>query len=234
MSRSSRAVCAPALADADHNVRYVALMALCGVNQTALAPHTRAIVRLLADADDDVRHMAAITMVGFLAHSVLQDTLCASNARCNLGNAVLKPTASAIVTLLSHHAPNVRCVAVNALGNMCHAAVASYAGANAGLLGDTVCVARCTAVELLALACSAVASALADEYYDVCIAAERALVNLKRMRARLHWATARVFVQVSIVRPYALFWHEVVGERLCAPGGKWSELDRAAFVDELM
>jgi hypothetical protein len=53
-------------------------------------------------------------------------------------------------------------------------------------------------------------------------------------RARRHWATARAFVHVYLVRPYALFWHEFVGERLCAPGGKWAELDRAAFVEESM
>jgi len=65
-------------------------------------------------------------------------------------------------------------------------------------------------------------------------AATITLGNLKRRRARLHWVTAREFVNVYLVRPYALFWHEYVGERLCAPGGKWVERDRAAFEDEFI
>ncbi len=53
--------------------------------------------------------------------------------------------------------------------------------------------------------------------------------QLKKARARRHWASARTFVQVY---PYALFWHAYVGKQLCAPGGKWAERDRAAFEEE--
>jgi len=52
------------------------------------------------------------------------------------------------------------------------------------------------------------------------------------MRARRRWATARAFVQVYRVRPYALFWYADVGKQLCAPGGKWAQHDRAAFLAE--
>ena len=50
--------------------------------------------------------------------------------------------------------------------------------------------------------------------------------QLKKARARRHWATASAFVKVY---PYALFWHAYVGKQLCAPGGKWAKRDRAAF-----
>jgi hypothetical protein len=62
--------------------------------------------------------------------------------------------------------------------------------------------------------------------------AKCALDNLKEQLVQFHWATARVFVQVSLVRPYPLFWREYVGERLCAPGGKWADNDRASFEAE--
>jgi hypothetical protein len=61
------------------------------------------------------------------------------------------------------------------------------------------------------------------------LAAWLELAQLKKARARRHWATARAFVQVY---PYALFWHAYVGKQLCAPGGKWAEHDRAAFEEE--
>jgi len=54
----------------------------------------------------------------------------------------------------------------------------------------------------------------------------------KHQRERHPWVTVRAFVKLSFVRPYARFWHEYVGERLCAPGGKWAEGDRAAFEEE--
>lgn len=41
-------------------------------------------------------------------------------------------------------------------------------------------------------------------------------------------------MHMRIARPYAICWNEFVGERLCAPGGKWAERDRAAFEDEFM
>ena len=69
---------------------------------------------------------------------------------------------------------------------------------------------------------------------DVRHAAFEALGNLRinRTKMRHHWATARAFVKVYLVRPYALFWYEYVGKPLCAPGGKWSVRDRTAFVDD--
>jgi hypothetical protein len=43
-------------------------------------------------------------------------------------------------------------------------------------------------------------------------------------RARRHWAIARAFVQVYLVRPYALFWHEYAGKQLFALADDFSEL----------
>jgi len=60
----------------------------------------------------------------------------------------------------------------------------------------------------------------------------KSLGNIKRRRARLHWATARAFVHVYLVRPYAFFWYEYVGKQLCAPGGRWAKIDRTAFEAE--
>jgi len=112
--------------------------------------------------------------------------------------------------------------------------LASYTDAIAGLLTAPVWDARCKAVELLALACSAVANIITDPDLFIGRLATGALHNLKLMRARLHWATARAFVQVSLVRPYALFWYEDVVVKLCAPGGVWAERERAAFEAEFI
>ena len=125
------------------------------------------------------------------------------------------------------------------------AALASQAGAILGMLADSDAEVRYDALRMvdsdtmgmleakaLALACSAVANMLTDEWYDVRYAAAKTLANLKQKRARLHWATARVFVHMYLVRPYVLFWHTYVGERLCAQGGKWAERDRVAFEEE--
>jgi hypothetical protein len=48
-------------------------------------------------------------------------------------------------------------------------------------------------------------------------------------RSRRHWKTVREFVHTYIVRPYALFWYEYVGIKLCAPGGAWANNDRSAY-----
>jgi hypothetical protein len=90
------------------------------------------------------------------------------------------------------------------------------------------------AVESLALACGAAANMLYDTNDEVCADASAALRHLKRMRARLHWTTMRAYMHTRIVRPYAICWNEFVAERLCAPGGKWAERDRAAFEDEFI
>lgn len=50
--------------------------------------------------------------------------------------------------------------------------------------------------------------------------------ELRRKKARAHWATVRKFVQK---RSHALFWHAYVGKQLCAPGGKWAERDGVDF-----
>ncbi len=200
-------------ADPDWMVRKAAVEATGNLNQEALNPHAYAIVGMLADDIWVVRNSAV-------------------KALDNIGHAALTSTASAIVGLLSHHVWHVRCAALEALGNLGDTALASYTGTIAGMLTDPVWDARCTTVDLLALACSAVANTITDTNGEVRDAAREALRCLKRMRARLHWATARAYVHMRLVRPYALCWNEYVGERLCAPGGKWRERDRAAFEDE--
>ena len=42
------------------------------------------------------------------------------------------------------------------------------------------------------------------------------------------------YLQMCIVRPYALLWLEYACKRLCAPGGKWAERDSAAFEKEFI
>ena len=93
---------------------------------------------------------------------------------------------------------------------------------------------RMLAPDVVASAYNAVTIMLTDEDDLVRRAATHTLGKLKRERTRLCWATARAFVQVYLVRPYALFWHAHVGEQLCAPGGKWAERDRAEFEDEFI
>jgi len=137
--------------------------------------------------------------------------------------------------------------AARAIDKFKPAALTSQAGAILGMLMDSDAEVRYDALHMvdsdtlgmlepnaLALACSAVTNMLTDEWYDVRYAAAKTktLANLKRKRALLHWATARVFVHMYLVRPYVLFWHTYVGARLCAPGGKWAERDRVAFEEE--
>ena len=55
------------------------------------------------------------------------------------------------------------------------------------------------------------------------------LRNVKKMIMRLRWAPVRAFVNIYRVRPYAFFWYEYAGKRLCAPGGKWAVRDCAEF-----
>ena len=126
------------------------------------------------------------------------------------------------------------------------AELASHAGAIAdvifGMLADSDTQVRYDALRLLhyddfigvlasdmlALVCSAVANMLTDAGDNGLVT--RTLCKLKRKRARLHWATARVYR----ARPYARFWYDYVGEQLCAPGGVWAERDRAAFEEEFI
>lgn len=50
-----------------------------------------------------------------------------------------------------------------------------------------------------------------------------------KARVRRLWLTAKKAV---IVRPYAIFWYDFVCKQMCAPGGKWAERDRVAFVQD--
>jgi hypothetical protein len=116
---------------------------------------------------------------------------------------------------------------------------ALYTGAIVGMLDESHF--RVSAMRLLAsgrigmrapdisLACSAVTNMLTDTEPDMRYWAEKALRKLKRQRARLHWATARVYR----VRWYGRFWYEYC-EKLCAPGGIWEERDRAAFEEDFI
>ena len=90
------------------------------------------------------------------------------------------------------------------------------------------------AVESLALACGAVANMPAELYDYMCFVVAATLCELKRTRVRLDCATKRAYVQMRLVRPYALVWLEFAGKRLCATGGKWAERDRAAFEKEFI
>jgi hypothetical protein len=80
----------------------------------------------------------------------------------------------------------------------------------------------------IALACRAVTNMLTDENQDMRYWAAKALRKLKRQRARLNWATARVYR----VRWYGWVWYKEACKALYAPGGKWAERDRAAFEAE--
>ena len=56
---------------------------------------------------------------------------------------------------------------------------------------------------------------------------------LKTARTRRNWAEACSLGRATTgALACATFWHAHVGERLCAPGRKWAESDRAAFEKE--
>jgi len=201
-------------ADPDFMVREAAVKALGNFDQAAI-DYPVEIMHILTDSDPRVRHAAR--------HA-------AAVALYYMGRTHLMPTAFLLTeSSLRHPVSDVRYVAVAALGNLGDAALDSYAGAIAGLIMEPVSDAHRKAVQFLALACGAVANMLTDTLLDVRDAARGTLSKLKRTRARLHWATARAYVQHKLVRPYALFWLEYICERLCAPDGKWAEADRAAF-----
>jgi HEAT repeat protein len=204
--------------DPDSMVREAAVKALGNFDQAAIN-HPVAIMQILTDSDPRVRHAARHSAAVTLNY---------------IGRMRLMPTAILLTHMLRYHVSDVRYVAVAAIGNIGDAALESYAGAIAGLIIEPVWDARRKAVQFLALACGAVANILTDTDLDVRDAARGALSKLKRTRARLHWATARAYVHIRLVRPYAICWNEYVGERLCAPGCKWAEADRAAFEAEFI
>ena len=68
---------------------------------------------------------------------------------------------------------------------------------------------------------------LSDNDYEVLEKARNSLRLLTKKRARLHWATARVYR----VRWYGRFWLEYVGEQA---GGGWAVHDLAAFESEFI
>ena len=158
-------------------------------------------------------------------------------------DAALTPRANAIVNMFTHPDGWVRLEAVMAFGDLDDAARTSNAGALLGLLTDSDEDVRYVAVCLFAskwalgmltprvitVARSAITNLLNDANYSVRDEARYALDNTKKKLVRFHWETARAFVHVYVVRPYALFWYEYTGKQLCAPGGKWAERDRAAF-----
>lgn len=153
-----------------------------------------------------------------------------------------------IVGMLTDPSPHLRRDALAALREHDRAAtLASHAGAIAGMFTDSFAGVRYDALRMFSSdamgmpapdvvisAFRVVTGMLTDEDIYVRRAATKTLITVKRMRARVNWASARAYVHMRLVRPYALFWHEYVGERMCAPGGKWAERDRAAFEYEFL
>ena len=210
------------LADADDDVRHEAVVTLGKLDQAALTLHTGAIVSVLADPSETVRHAAVVTLG-------------------KLDQAELTLHTGAIVGMLTDPDPDVHYAAMATLRKVDQAELALHTGAIVGMLEDSRTWVRHAAIRLLAsdetgmlapdvleMAIIAVTNGLTDTVYSIRAAATVTLINLKHRRARLHWATARVYRAL----PYARFWYEDVAEKLCAPGGVWAERDRAAFEAE--
>jgi len=194
------------------------------LDQAALTLHSGAIVRVLADPIVRVRH-AAVFALG------------------KLDQAALTSHAGAIVGMLTDPDLDVHYAALATIRAVDQSALALHAGAIVGILAESRTSVRLAAIRLLAsdemvmlgpdvleLAIIAVTNMLTDAAYPIRAAATVTLINLKRKRVRLHWATARVYR----VRWYGRFWYEDVLVKLCAPGGKWAERDRAAFEAEFI
>jgi len=244
------------LADPDAMVRWAAVTLFGNLEHTARTLHADAIVGVLADADDDVRHAAVVTLgyldqaaltlhsgaiVSVLADPIMRVRHAAMVVLGKLDQAALTPHAGAIVGMLTDTDLNVHYAAVATLRKVDKAALTLHAGAIVGMLEDSRT--RHAAIHLLASAemgmlapdvlepaIIAVTNRLTDADFYIRDKATATLINLKRKRARLHWATARVYR----VRWYARCWYEDVLVKLCAPGGKWAEQDRAAFEVEFI
>ena len=190
--------------------------------------HDRATA--LTNSDADVRYAALVTIRW-------------------LDQAALTLHAGAIAALLTDAVPFVRCAAVKALGKLHPATLALHTGAVTDAIFDLLAdgdweirlaAYRCIDPqdELSMLPPDALAWAisvakdtvLTEMHVWVRDKAIRTLRALKRKRARLHWAMARVYR----VRRYGRFWYEDVVVKLCAPGGVWAERDRAAFEAEFI
>ena len=240
---------AAAIVSTSARMRSAALMTICEIDNAARTPHAGTIVNLLADSNDCVCETAfsalhtldeialtphISTMVGFLTYSrvsrgiawVLQD----------LEAALLIPHTDAIMGLFIDPMSGFD------VWQLCcklePTKLAMYTGSIVGMLDDSRV--RDGAIRLLAsgrirmrapditLACDAVTNMLTDAKENMRYWAAKALRKLKSKRARLHWATARVYR----VRKYGRFWYEDVLVKLCAPGGKWAALDLVAFQAE--
>ena len=239
------------LADSNECVRETALMALGKLDSVALMPYVGAIVNLLADANVHVRRTAfsalhnidevavrphASAIVGFLAYSRVS---CGAGWLLkNIEAAALAPHTDAIMGLFTDPMSGFD------VWQLCcmlePTALALYTRATVDMLDNSR--KRDSAIRLLAsgrmgmrkpdiaIACSAVENMLNDASDDMRYWAAKALRKLKRQRARINWATARVHHPVA--RWYGWVWYEEACKSLYAPGGKWAERDRAAFEAE--
>jgi hypothetical protein len=221
----------------ESDVRFSAVRALYALDSAAITPHAGVILGLFADSNMNVVIMA-MDILG------------------KLDSVVLELYAGAVADKLTDSDLKVRCAAVRALGKL-----AVYADAIShailGILVDMRYEQRLMSwpsdfrLHLLRMFESDAMGVLASDGLALVFGAlmliqpdgfnlsplshatvTKILGNLKRRRARLHWATARAFVHVYLVRPYAFFWYEYAGKQLCAPGGRWAKRDRTAFEAE--
>ncbi len=201
--------------------------ALQKLEPAARQEHGGAIVAMLTDGDCAVRTQAW-------------------RLSKRLEEAALTSCTGAIVDMLMHPDQKMRHMAVIMFGRLEFDTRNLQAGALIGLLNDsskhvryqTTCLFSSEykldrlAPALIRSAQNAITRLLDDENYYTRHEAQYALENLKKKLTEYYWATARAFVDKYRVRPYALFWNEDACKSLCAPGGKWAELDRAAFEAE--
>jgi len=155
----------------------------------------------LADSDAEVRYAALVNTSW-------------------LDQAALTLNAGAIAALLTDTVPRVRKAAAEALGNLHPDKLALHAGAIVSMLADADHEVHYVAIKTI----------YRLDQTAFTLHAEAILRIMKQRRARLHWATARMYR----VRWYGRFWYEYTLEKLCAPGGKWAERDRAAFEAEFI
>ena len=217
------------LADIDPGVRRTALDALSMIKD-ALTTHTVTIISFFTNPDPGVRRTAI-------------DALCKSE------KATLNMNVTYVASMLTDTDPGVRRSALILLREVEQATLTAHAGTIASLLTNQYpgtydgvsYIALCMFTQrddafgtltpaIIQLARSAITNMLDhDTSIIVRTDAQLALQNLKKKLVQFNWTAARAFVDVYRVRPYALFWHEYVGEQLCALGGKWADQDRAAF-----
>jgi len=218
------------LTDSDYKTRFKASAVLNHIDTMALTPHIGAI--LLVFAGDRYLRFGAFRVLIKL-------------------QAALTPHTGAIADMLSHSDHFVRCFATESLDKLDEDALTPHACAIAGAITDMI--AEILLYDMYSLRLSAMKvlmkleAAALTPHLDAIIGlftnlgtgvvderirdmAKIALPKLKQMRARLNWATARVYR----VRWYGRCWYEDVLVKLCAQGGKWAERDRAAFEAEFI